>query len=104
MLPYDEGLAGGDGRVVRAPSALVRSEQNGSGKQKVYFCWGKEGGCPAEVRAFKISTGEWSLGKIESTATNLFARHQRSFVASKTAAESRKFASVRARREAAQLN
>ena len=40
------------------------------GRQKVYFCSGKEGGCPAALRAFKISRGEWSVGKIVSTHTN----------------------------------
>ena len=32
------------------------ASKNSGGRQKVYFCSGKEGGCPAEVRAFKIST------------------------------------------------
>ena len=46
------------------------ASKNSGGRQKVYFRSGKEGGCPAEVRVFKISTEEWSVGKIVSTDTN----------------------------------
>lgn len=42
------------------------SSRNGGGHQKIYKCAGNTAGCPAEVRAYKQSTGEWRANKINN--------------------------------------
>lgn len=58
------------GRFFADSNRSFIASRNSGKKQKIYFCSGQEGGCIAEVRAFKIRTGEWKVNKIVGSHTN----------------------------------
>lgn len=63
-------LRAGVGKFFANDGRSFAASKNSGSKQKAYFCSGKDGGCPAEVRAFKIASGEWRITKIIDTHTN----------------------------------
>ena len=57
------------GRHFAASQRAFKSSKKGGSKQKIYQCAGEAGGCKAEVRANKNSSGEWHVHKVHSDHT-----------------------------------